>query len=68
MIPYSIEVVHLGFPVIHKAGKVGSFVQLLMETSWIWLKAEKIDANLHLSWCFEIKLMSLVTKSNLFSN
>ena len=34
-----------------------------MATSWI-----NFNENLHLSWSFEIKLMWLITTSNLFSN
>ena len=52
------------FPRRHRFDNVGIFVQLLMEnklgmvTSWI-----NFDANLHLPWCLQIKLMSPITSS-----
>ena len=53
---------------MYKVGSVGILVQLLMEKIRNAYQLKKGLCKLNLAWCFGLKLIWLITVSNLFSN
>ena len=49
------------FPVIHKVGNVGICTTSNENKLEVVANEINVNANLHLSWCFKLKVMGLIT-------